>query len=185
MAPPGPIPNPEVKHQHVDGSRTTGPARVDSCQGKRSPETEKVSGLHRLRAPARKYRPRRRRGYRPAKPDIVHTQCGYRYPRIRREQRKGIHRETPGGSCISPCSEKKFMPFLCGGIVFPDNGCGVWPCRIGNDIPGRARDDICAWRRRGAVTISRHGTLVPKGGAFPNECEIAELRATGKTKSGR
>ena len=33
MAPPGPIPNPEVKHQHVDGSRTTGPARVDSRQG--------------------------------------------------------------------------------------------------------------------------------------------------------
>ena len=32
MAPPGPIPNPEVKHQHVDGSRTPGPARVDSCR---------------------------------------------------------------------------------------------------------------------------------------------------------
>ena len=40
MVPPGPIPNPEVKHQHVDGSRTTGPARVDSCQGKRSPQNE-------------------------------------------------------------------------------------------------------------------------------------------------
>ena len=26
MVPPGPIPNPEVKHQHVDGSRTIGPA---------------------------------------------------------------------------------------------------------------------------------------------------------------
>ena len=54
MAPPGPIPNPEVKHQHVDGSRTTGPARVDSCQGKRSPETEKVSGLSISHAPRRR-----------------------------------------------------------------------------------------------------------------------------------
>ena len=76
MAPPGPIPNPEVKHQHVDGSRTTGPARVDSCQGKWSPETEKVSGLHRLRAPARRYRPRavwissRAAGFRPGKARI-------------------------------------------------------------------------------------------------------------------
>ena len=32
--------------------------------------------------------------------------------------------------------------------------------------------------------ISRHGTLVPKGGAFPNECGIAGLRTIGKTKSG-
>ena len=45
MAPPGPIPNPEVKHQHVDGSRTTGPARVDSCQGKRSPQSERIAGF--------------------------------------------------------------------------------------------------------------------------------------------
>ena len=37
MAPPGPIPNPEVKHRHVDGSRTTGPARVDSCQDQTTP----------------------------------------------------------------------------------------------------------------------------------------------------
>ena len=33
MAPPGPIPNPEVKHWSVDGSRTIGPARVDRRQG--------------------------------------------------------------------------------------------------------------------------------------------------------
>ena len=45
MVPPGPIPNPEVKHQHVDGSRTTGPARVDSCQGKRSPQNESSAGF--------------------------------------------------------------------------------------------------------------------------------------------
>ena len=45
MVPPGPIPNPEVKHQHVDGSRTTGPARVDSCQGKRSPQSERIAGF--------------------------------------------------------------------------------------------------------------------------------------------
>ena len=45
MAPPGPIPNPEVKHQHVDGSRTTGPARVDSCQGKQAPQNESSAGL--------------------------------------------------------------------------------------------------------------------------------------------
>ena len=45
MAPPGPIPNPEVKHQHVDGSRTTGPARVDSCQGKQAPDS-KESGAY-------------------------------------------------------------------------------------------------------------------------------------------
>ena len=45
MVPPGPIPNPEVKHQHVDGSRTTGPARVDSCQGKQSPQNESSAGF--------------------------------------------------------------------------------------------------------------------------------------------
>ena len=45
MAPPGSIPNPEVKHQHVDGSRTTGPARVDSCQGKRTPQNESSAGF--------------------------------------------------------------------------------------------------------------------------------------------
>ena len=45
MAPPGPIPNPEVKHQHVDGSRTIGPARVDSCQGKQSPQNESSAGF--------------------------------------------------------------------------------------------------------------------------------------------
>ena len=45
MAPPGPIPNPEVKHQHVDGSRTIGPARVDSCQDSRSPRTERFAGF--------------------------------------------------------------------------------------------------------------------------------------------
>ena len=45
MVPPGPIPNPEVKHQHVDGSRTTGPARVDSCQGKQAPQNESSAGL--------------------------------------------------------------------------------------------------------------------------------------------
>ena len=81
-------------------------------------------------------------------PDIVHTQCGYRSSRIRREERKGIHRETPGDSCISPCSEKKFMPFLCGGIVFPDNGGGFWPCRIGNEIRpqcGRTKSTPEAW----------------------------------------
>ena len=44
MAPPGPIPNPEVKHQHVDGSRTTGPARVDSRQGSNEAPEPKGSG---------------------------------------------------------------------------------------------------------------------------------------------
>ena len=44
MVPPGPIPNPEVKHQHVDGSRTTGPARVDSRQGSNEAPEPKGSG---------------------------------------------------------------------------------------------------------------------------------------------
>ena len=44
MAPPGPIPNPEVKHQHVDGSRTTGPARVDSRQGSNEAPEPRGSG---------------------------------------------------------------------------------------------------------------------------------------------
>ena len=54
MAPPGPIPNPEVKHQHVDGSRTTGPARVDSCQGKQAPQNESSAGLSVSHAPRRR-----------------------------------------------------------------------------------------------------------------------------------
>ena len=45
MAPPGPIPNPEVKHWHVDDSRTTGPAKVDSCQDQRSPSAQNADGL--------------------------------------------------------------------------------------------------------------------------------------------
>ncbi len=45
MAPPGPIPNPEVKHRHVDGSRTIGPARVDSCQDSTTPVGESQQGL--------------------------------------------------------------------------------------------------------------------------------------------
>ena len=57
MAPPGPIPNPEVKHQHVDGSRTTGPARVDSRQGSNEAPEPKGSGASsvyttRLREPS-------------------------------------------------------------------------------------------------------------------------------------
>ena len=38
MAPPGPIPNPEVKHWRVDDSRTTGPAKVDRRQDLCSPQ---------------------------------------------------------------------------------------------------------------------------------------------------
>ena len=57
MAPPGPIPNPEVKHQHVDGSRTTGPARVDSRQGSNEAPEPRGSGASsvyttRLREPS-------------------------------------------------------------------------------------------------------------------------------------
>ena len=54
MVPPGPIPNPEVKHQHVDGSRTIGPARVDSRQGSieapepKGPGASSVSGVEHL-----------------------------------------------------------------------------------------------------------------------------------------
>ena len=45
MAPPGPIPNPEVKHRRVDGSRTIGPARVDRCQDSTTPVGESQQGL--------------------------------------------------------------------------------------------------------------------------------------------
>ena len=44
MVPPGPIPNPEVKHWHVDDSRARGPAKVDSCQDPRSPSEETQMG---------------------------------------------------------------------------------------------------------------------------------------------
>ena len=37
MAPPGPIPNPEVKHWRVDDSRTIGPAKVDRRQDQTQP----------------------------------------------------------------------------------------------------------------------------------------------------
>ena len=45
MAPLGPIPNPEVKHRRVDGSRTIGPARVDRCQDSTTPVGESQQGL--------------------------------------------------------------------------------------------------------------------------------------------
>ena len=47
MAPPGPIPNPEVKHWSVDGSRTIGPARVDrrQCLKRRAPQSVNSAGL--------------------------------------------------------------------------------------------------------------------------------------------
>ena len=148
----------------------------------------------------RKRNPRRRRGYRPAKPDIVHTQCGYRYSRIRREERKGIHRETPGGSCISPCSEKKFMPFLCGGIVFPDKGGGFWPCRIGNeihafgvdDIPGRAPGRYLRLTAQGSCDYIEARDFSPEGRGFSQcarDCRAARHREneirpqSGRTKS--
>ena len=38
MAPPGPIPNPEVKHWRVDDSRTLGPAKVDRRQEQYDPQ---------------------------------------------------------------------------------------------------------------------------------------------------
>jgi len=100
------------------------------------PRNRKGFGASSFVCAAHKYRPRRRRGYRPAKPDIVHTQCGFRYPRIRREERKGI----------------------------PDNGGKAEPCRIGNEIRpqgGRTKstpggvDDICAWRRRRYPAVGR------------------------------
>ena len=37
MVPPGPIPNPEVKHWRVDDSRTIGPAKVDRRQDQTQP----------------------------------------------------------------------------------------------------------------------------------------------------
>ena len=52
MAPPGPIPNPEVKHWRVDDSRTTGPAKVDRCQDQCSPQCPKPCGLLLLHIPS-------------------------------------------------------------------------------------------------------------------------------------
>ena len=69
------------------------------------------------------------------------------------------------------------MPFLCGGIVFPDNGGGFWPCRIGNEIrpqggrtkstPGGA-DDILA-----ALGREKVSELLPIG------AETAEQQTKG------
>ena len=75
MVPPGPIPNPEVKHQHVDGSRTIGPARVDSCQGSNEGRKEKSLRPFPFERSFGVQTPRRRRIGSPIRRSRVHSRC--------------------------------------------------------------------------------------------------------------
>ena len=123
MAPPGPIPNPEVKHQHVDGSRTTGPARVDGRQGSNEAPEPRGSGASSVYEQREVFITRGAAMFSPSAAPIVHPEPQAQFSSVASlSVRKGgvVHAD---GGCPNP--------YVCRGCVmlknspFPESGKGL------------------------------------------------------------
>ena len=151
MVPPGPIPNPEVKHQHVDGSRTIGPARVDSCQGSNEGRKEKSLRPFPFERSFGVQTPRRRRIGSPIRRSRVHSRClaatflHYRHRRFF---------TTPGRAFFTASVSE----LSCGTEVprYEERTCCV--CALTLRLPCWVRSFFCF---RGSTFRTRRDVLLP------------------------